>query len=194
MKFRSKLCVLVVSFLSGTISTHANTIDQDSPIADFPNLSYSGTVQSFQQSSSNISGAGILISSNLSANVVLSIWDSLPTQTGVALATGTTGFGGAAPGWYDVFWAPIQVTPDTTYYLFINNSGGLISGNNNKYSRGEWYAGSSAPSGFSVFPQYDMSFRTYTSPVAVPEPTSLLLMLVGAMAIGVKVSRNCRSR
>lgn len=70
--------------------------------------------QSFQQSSGNISGAGIFLTpyGSLSDTVTIALYDALPNAGGNLLAS-ASGIG-TAWSWFDVFWAPVPVTPGTT--------------------------------------------------------------------------------
>jgi len=140
----------------------ANQIDQNQPSATTYMAAFAQTdlAQSFQQTNTNISGAGIALHPGVgsSDNVTIQLWaDGLPNASGTMLteasATGTAG------QWVDVYWTPVAVVPGTTYYLvFTGNSTLGIDGDlNNPYPYGCVYANP----GFSQFASYDYAFRTY---------------------------------
>ena len=132
------------------------------PMASFGNP----LAQSFQQSASNIVGAGVFIySSPVAGDLTVSLWDALPTDGGNMLATGTTG---AYSGWVDVFWSEVAVTPGETLFLVIEStiSSMTIAGSGpfDSYSNGHGFYGS----GFNAFDYEDYTFRTFANPVPVP--------------------------
>jgi len=143
------------------MSPYTNQIDQNQPSGPtyMAAFSQTGLAQSFQQTHSNISGAGILLQANIgsSDNVTIQVWTGLPNAGGTMLAqasaTGTQG------QWVDVFWTAVSVTPGTTYYLVFtgNTSLGIAGSTSNPYPYGCVYANS----GYQQFPSYDYAFRTY---------------------------------
>jgi hypothetical protein len=138
--------------------------------------------QSFQQTSSNIAGAAIQLWVNGETNpgdITIALWDNLPNASGTMLASGTA-LSVLQGQWAEVSWAPLAIVPDTTYYLVFTSTDGLlgIAGNEaNPYPRGQVYANA----GYSPFPNFDYTFRTYAESGAVPEPASLWLV-AGALA------------
>lgn len=138
----------------------ADLIDQNQPSATLymAGFSQGGLAQSFQQTNTNISGAGIYLQADIgsSDNVTIQLWDNLPTSGGTMLAEASAT--GIAGDWIDVFWAPVTVTPAVTHYLvFTGNTTLGISGDlNNPYPYGCVYANN-----YSQFLSYDYAFRTY---------------------------------
>jgi hypothetical protein len=146
-------------------------IDQNQPSATVYMAGFSQTdiAQSFTTPSSGICGAGILLQPGVGSTdlVTIQLWTDLPTVGGTmvtqASAQGTQG------QWVDVFWTSVAITPNTTYYLvFVGNTTLGIRGDTaNPYPNGQVFANS----GFGGFPNYDYTFRTYSSPVC-PQPTA----------------------
>jgi len=175
----------------------ANVIDQNAPWPeiDMSLFSYGDIAQSFQQAAANISGAGIFLAPNWGStdSVTISLWDKLPNETGanqLAVASGT----GTAGAWFDVFWAPVSITPDTTYYLvFTGNTtlaiSGFVDGYTGfaHYTRGNVFSSSGNPAALPLFAprtEYDHAFRTYTSVATVPEPETYAMLLAGLGVLG----------
>ncbi len=84
--------------------------------------------QSFQQSYLNVAGAGIkLYSLPLgTGDITIAFYDKLPDEGGTLLANGTA-VGIAEGSWADVFWTPVSVVPNTTYYLVFTSSNPSLS-------------------------------------------------------------------
>lgn len=139
-----------------------SAIDQNQPsggtyIAGF---SQTGLAQSFQQTNTNISGAGILLQASIgsSAPVTIQLWTNLPNAGGAMLAEATAT--GTAGTWVDVFWTnPVTVTPGTTYYLVFtgNSTLGIAGSTSNPYAYGMCYANA----GYTPFANFDYAFRTF---------------------------------
>ena len=173
--------------------SHANTIDQNAAtttgvMAGWEQLPLT---QSFQQSAANVSGAGIFLQpSNGSywgnvGQVTIKLFDKLPNNGGTALAQGI----GLAPhggGWFDLYWGPVAVVPNFTYFLTFDLSymQGIAGDAGNGYSRGQLYLGP----GFVSIPEYDFTFRTYSGVSAVPEPQISALLLCG-LVVGCAAAR-----
>lgn len=159
-----------------------NVIDQNSPsnTVHMAGFAQNNLAQSFQQAASNISGAGIMLQAGVGNQdtVTISLWDALPNAGGNMLASGSTN--GTAGTWSDVFWSPVSITPDTSYYLVFtgNTSLGIAGNTSNPYSRGQVYANS----GYGSFASYDYTFHTFAA--AVPEPETYALMLAGLGLLG----------
>ena len=139
-------------------------IDQDQPNSPVYMKAFgqSDCAQSFQQTGSNICGAGIFTQPGVgtSGDVTLEIWDNLPNAGGTMLASGT--YAGATPGmWVDVFFAATPVTPGTTYYMVMtctDPSMGIAGDVNDPYPFGNVFANP----GYGAFPSFDYTFRTYS--------------------------------
>ncbi|MBU2359049.1 MAG: VPLPA-CTERM sorting domain-containing protein [Alphaproteobacteria bacterium] len=152
--------------------------------------------QSFQQSGDTLAGAGIYLSSlflNLGNAVTLSVFSTYGRTPGGLIASGTQTAGG--PGWVDVFWDSVAITPGQTYYLVASS----LLPNIASYSAGNTYAGGNAlyAGNAGGYANYDLTFRTYAAvpdvivtppdtppgtPSPVPLPASLTLML-GALGV-----------
>lgn len=189
---------LLAAFAAIAFASSANAslvIDQNQPdtvnyITGFfqPNIA-----QSFQQSADNIAGAGIYLQAgvgNGTSTFTISLWTDLPDEIGASmLASGQT----VASGnniWIDVFWTPVAITPDSTYFLvFEEDRGayGLAGSTGNPYSRGQAYANG----GYVPYPEFDYAFRTYAdvSPrddtPAVPAPGALGILGLGLLGLGL---------
>jgi hypothetical protein len=140
----------------------ANQIDQNQPSAPNNMAAFYQTclAQSFQQTHTNISGAGINLMSSMGSTdtVTIQLWATgLPNASGTMLTEASAV--GTAGQWVDVYWTPVSVVPGTTYYLVFtgNTTLGIKGDENNPYPYGCVYANS----GFSQFANYDYTFRTY---------------------------------
>lgn len=117
-----------------------------------------GMGQSFIAEQTESSGAGFKFTdSSRGLEVTIGLWDDLPSQGGNSLATKTTQtYGGL---WVDVFWdSNVELIEGDTYYLLIDGDADLscIRSANDTYSNGQAY------SGYLPFPDYDLTFRTYS--------------------------------
>jgi hypothetical protein len=146
---------------SGLLTPYSDEIDQNQPSGPVYMAAFSQTclAQSFMQTHSNISGAGILLQAAVgsSDNVTIQLWTGLPNAGGTMLvqasATGTAG------QWVDVYWDAVSITPATTYYLVFtgNTSLGIAGSTSNPYPNGCVYANP----GYTQFATFDYAFRTY---------------------------------
>jgi hypothetical protein len=165
----------------------ADVIDQDAPTNNVFMAEFVQTdlAQSFQQASSIISGAGIFLEPDVGvpSNVTISLFDNLPNNGGNLLATASAI---GTPGSYvDVFWNPVSITPDTTYYLVFdgNTSLGISGDTSDQYSRGQVYANA----GFQSFPGFDYTFRTWTT--SIPEPGTGILLFGSVVSMVLRRRR-----
>lgn len=138
--------------------------------------------QSFQQSAATITGAGIFLAPGMGSTdtVTISLWNNLPNAAGTMLAQASVA--GTAGQWADVFWSPVAIAANTTYYLVFggNNTLSIAGDTNNGYGLGQVYAGT----GYQSFANFDYAFRTFAAPVL--EPTTVYLLLAG---LGVLLAR-----
>lgn len=172
-------------------------VDQDQPSGPTYMAAFSQTdlAQSFQQDNDNIAGAGILLQPDIGTTdlVTIALWDALPNVAGASqLASGSGS--GTAGTWFDVFWSPVPITPNVTFYLVFsgNTTLGIAGDTSDPYAAGQVYANS----GFGSFPSFDYAFRTYYEDdmgnggngvpgdvAAVPEPTVIGLLALGLLGI-----------
>jgi hypothetical protein len=184
-KTKAVLVAAACCLMLGSVAYAQNVIDQSNPSVD-AFISFTGgpaLAQSFQQSHDNISGAGILLGPfGISGFVTISLWNNLPTAGGTELASGTTV--GTEGTYADVFWNPVTIVPDTTYYLVLNANPAFAVGVDlfNSYPNGELYAGKP----YQPVPDDDFTFRTYYS--SIPDAASTLGLLSTAVAgiVGLK--------
>jgi hypothetical protein len=178
-------------------ASHASIlIDQNQPnnpdfLADFGEFH---VAQSFQQTNSNIAGAGVFLLEyfGMSDTVTIMLWDALPGQAGSTMLASASGIAtpGASGSFFDVFWAPVAINAGATYFLefaalnpdpFAPLLGIAGDGFNNPYASGEAYAQLDVFSDFESFPDADYAFRTYyeSQQNTVPEPATLALLGLG---------------
>jgi hypothetical protein len=128
--------------------------------------------QSFKQTNSNISGAGILLQAGIGASdiVTISLWTLLPNQGGAVMLASASATGTAGQ-WVDVFWGFVPIAPATTYYLVFtgNMTLGIAGDTNNPYPNGQVYA--NPP--YQSWPYFDYAFRTYYNDATATAPNSL---------------------
>ncbi len=139
-----------------------NQIDQNQPSDPNNMAAFDQTclAQSFQQTHTNISGAGISLMNSFGSSdtVTIQLWaNGLPNASGTMLTEATAI--GTAGQWVDVFWTPVAVVPGTTYYLVFtgNTTLGIKGSNYNPYPHGYVFANP----GYYQFPNYDYTFHTY---------------------------------
>jgi hypothetical protein len=177
---RTTLRMALMLILVGSCSHAGVVLDQQQLSGPTYMAAFSQTdlAQSFQQAYSNVAGAGIQLQSGVgtTGDITIALYDNLPNAGGTLLANGTA-LGASAGSWADVFWTPVSVVPNTTYYLVFttNQAMGIAGDTTNPYSRGQVYANP----GYEAFPQYDYAFRTYADDASVPEPSSFLLLAAG---------------
>jgi hypothetical protein len=179
------VAVFLVVVLSTGVATADLVIDQQQTDASvyMAGFSQGDLAQSFQQSQSNVAGAGIFLESGVgwTDNVTIGLWDNLPNAGGSLL--GSASAMGTQGTWVDVFWSPATVTPGNTLFLVFsgNTSLGIAGSIANPYPYGQVYANP----GYGSFPNFDYAFRTYyeNGPV-VPLPGAVLLGLLGLGSAG----------
>jgi hypothetical protein len=157
----------------------ADFIDQlqDDASAYMAAFAQTDLAQSFKQTNSNITGAGIFLQPGIgdTDNVTIQLWDALPNAGGTMLteasALGTQG------EWVDVFWSTEPITPGTEYFLVFtgNTTLGIAGSTSNPYPDGIVYANP----GYQPFPDFDYTFRTW----AIPAPSSLALLGLGGLVL-----------
>ena len=157
----------------------ADFIDQlqDSAAVYMAGFSQGDLAQSFQQTNSNITGAGIFLQPGIgsSDNVEIQLWDLLPNAGGTMLASASAI--GTEGTWVDVFCGAEPIPPATTYYLVFtgNTTLGIAGDTNDPYPYGNVFANP----GYNPFPTFDYTFRTW----AIPAPSSLALLGLGGLVM-----------
>jgi hypothetical protein len=149
--------------LFGAANLSAQVIDVDQPNVNAVMASFGqgDLAQSFQPTMSTCSGAGVSMSLGWGASGTFTaeLWNALPNAGGTMLASGSVA---ALPGtWADVTWAPVSVTPGTTYYIVYTctDSSMAIDGDtSNPYAGGMVFANP----GYNAFVNYDYTFRTWS--------------------------------
>jgi hypothetical protein len=173
-----RVLLLAVVLACTGVASLADTVDQEDIVQNAYMAAFAQTdlAQSFTPSANNSSGAGVfLYTIEGSQGITISLWDNLPNQNGNELASATSGAVGANQ-WVDVFWNPVAVTPGKTYYLVftsVNNASGLWGDVDNNYPGGNVFANP----GYQSYPDFDYTFREYSS--GVPEPATLSMLGAG---------------
>jgi len=155
------LAPLVVAALATPLAAQTIDVDQPSNNTCMAGFGQVDLAQSFVPTASDCSGAGVFMSASIGSpeTLTLSLYEGgLPGQGGTMIASGT---GLASPGAYlDVFWSPVAVTPGNTYYLDLSVTASMCYAGDttNPYGSGQVYANA----GYTPFPSFDYTFRTYT--------------------------------
>ncbi len=182
--------ILLSSFVMcfSTLVIAAPIIDQNQPNSPRYMASFAADdlAQSFQQTNSNISGAGIFLQSNVGTTdiVTIALWNALPNQAGAQMLASGSGLA-TSGSWVDVSWDVVDITAGATYYLVFtsqNRTLGIAGDISNPYADGEVHAWP----GFQEFPTFDYTFRTYfddNRQAPVPEPSTVLLLGAGLAGI-----------
>jgi len=188
------ICIVCGALLLGqAVDAGATPIIDQSQASTNITISNFGSedlAQSFQQTNSNIAGAGVYVApSNVaSPTATISVWEDLPDEPGAMMLA--SGSGLITPGGYfDVFWTPVAISPGVTYYLNFVAPGAaydLLGASGNPYSLGNAFANA----GYVSFPNLDFAFRTYYEPV--PEPMTWSLLVAGLA--GLSATRLIRRR
>jgi hypothetical protein len=152
--------------LSGafTASPSAPSIDinQSQNNTCMANFTQGDLAQQFTATTNTICGAGLTFTDVANGSLTIALYSNLPNAGGTQLATGTVTVSNSNLG--DVYWPPVTVTPGTLYYLVFTTgpsspiSACVAGSTSNPYSGGILYANT----GFSPFPTFDYTFRTYT--------------------------------
>jgi hypothetical protein len=182
-----KLLLLAVMSFSAAHATMA--IDQSALVSTdgMAGFHQANLFQSFQQIANNIAGAEVLLLDGYGSgtgDITISLWNALPNAGGNLITSGTA-LGVAGGQWATVFWTPVAIAADTTYYLQFSGTNptlALTGDANNGYSRGQIFANA----GFASFANYDFTFQTYEdttsnvgSLVGTPEPATMTMMAAG---------------
>lgn len=211
MRMRSVLGGIVAAVTISAAAEAAIVVDQNQPLSTHPLAGVSPTshpVQSFQTSAGNIAGGGFYLYSIGGPDPVtfeIGVWTKLPNAPGtIQLASNTTtltdleaGDGSVNASWVDVFWSPINLLADTTYYLSIDvthGGGGGVGGvfRGDPYPQGEEFL---RDGGLLIYQTYasDLAFRTYAfaeDPTgAIPEPATWALLILGFGGAGAMLRR-----
>ena len=185
----------------------AQTIDQSQPNVGsrYAGWQFSSIWQgqTFTPTANTVAGAGFFLrgwGDNVSTtgNLTVQLWSARPDLGGTFLSGGTSPFtvsgSYAGGGWFDVFWAPVSVTPNSSYALVLQTSNadynvitGYDNGNYNSYTGGDTFyqmefAAVTDPYSSNAA---DLAFREYSVGTStVPEPASVALVAAGLIAMG----------
>lgn len=182
---KTMLLASVASLIS-PLAGAQTVVDQSAATANslMANFDQVGLAQSFQQNASTIAGAGVLMGGNISgsATLTISLWDHIPDGNGSALASGTVL--GTTGQWANVYWSPVSIVANQTYYLDFNGGGianiGIRGDIANGYARGMVFANH-----YHAFPTFDYTFRTFASVAGVvPEPSTYAMLVLGLGMLG----------
>ncbi len=187
---------------SAATSASAQTIDQQS-VGGVGSGNYFGawqswTSQTFRPSATTMVGGGFNVV-NVSGQVAsgtftIQLWDNVSSAPGAnLLASGSVAYnlGIGARSMVDVFWSSTAVTAGAQYFMQ-----GIASGPETLYSSLTFnaYANGQAGYNYSTNPTapvsccgsaYDLDFQTFSDGSnVVPEPSSIVLMASGLLAVG----------
>jgi hypothetical protein len=168
----------------------APIVDQNHPVPVAPFCAVTTTDwcgQSFQQTNSTISGAGIYLMGSEGgrtdpATLTISIYDGYG-GSGLSglVASGTTAIDGNFFGFVDVFWTPAAVSAGTQYYMVLASSNNSFA----SFSTSTYANGNALFRGGDIS-NYDLTFRTFAddgAAQAVPEPGALALLGLGFVGL-----------
>lgn len=161
-------------------------LDQNHPVPVAPFCAVTTTDwcgQSFQQTNSTISGAGIYFMGSEGARtdpatLTISIYDGY-SGGGLSglVASGSTAIDGNFFGFVDIFWTPAAVTANTQYYMVLSTSNNAFA----SFSTSNYANGNALFRGGDIT-NYDLTFRTFADDgavQAVPEPGTLAMLGLG---------------
>jgi len=161
-----------------------------------------GLAQSFQTTEDNIAGiGGVLIrpAVPIGGDIILSLFDALPSSGGTALYSATipvtfTGAGAGGMNSLERTFAPIATTPGATYFMVVQTAEPFTfaAAQGNPYAQGQTFTLSAGAS--TAAPDFDLRFRTFTetdfdAPAPVPEPGTAALLLAGLASVAVARGR-----
>ena len=156
-------------------------INQDFSNTCMANISQGGIAQSYKPLTTESAGAGFQFEGAPSegTDLIVSLWDELPNNGGMMLTSGVAVANGSDV-WIDVFWDVATTVPGTTYYIVVEGSADqCISGSlDNSYPDGNLYAND----GYTPYPDYDYTFRTYSCD-DVPPPAPANNLCENAIAV-----------
>jgi hypothetical protein len=200
----NKVLKLAASALAATVlqlpAVAAPIVDQNHPVpvAPFCAVTVSDWCgQSFQQTNSTISGAGVYLMGSEGARtdpatLTVSIYDSYsPGGLSGLIASGSTAIDGNFFGFVDVFWTAAAVSAGTEYYMVLASSNNAFAA----YSTSTYTNGNALFRGGDIT-NYDLAFRTFADDgalQAVPEPGTLAMLGLGlaGLAGAMRKKRRC---
>lgn len=167
---RAIACLTLVALGVPEQARAVNIIDQNAPHATsfIAGFNKADLAQSFRQSATNISGAGILLHPRVGDTgfVSISLWTALPDESGARQLV--TGLVAAVAGqWADIFWEPVDVDPAKSYFLQFTGTPTLGIAGTSLTEHGYPHGLAFANPGYLPYVTYDYAFRTYAF---IPEP------------------------
>jgi hypothetical protein len=201
----TRLILIPLFFSMAGAASAAQDIDQVSSAKDgYYSSGGSTRVQSFVQTSNNISGASGEFWTQLPpdpsalpvpTSMTIGVWAQLPDVAGATrIAFGNTSFVASSTfTTFQAFWTPIAVNPGQTYFLEFSTagSGSAFFRATDDYTAGEMFlnfppyaALSSIAPGISNFDLAFATFRDDQFVSSIPEPSEWMLLLAGLGLVG----------